>query len=119
MKMIMKRVISVLSLLVFIIILSSPVFAAGLTQVNTDGIEDADNNLANELANKINAAFSLIPSGQYAEAIDELQNDILSKIDGCATGGVPDNNDWLKACDEQDQVYPVIIEVINYLNSQL
>ncbi len=115
----MKKILSVLSFLVIIVTLSSPVYAAGLTQVNTDGIENADNNLANALTNKINAAFSMIDSGQYAEAIDELQNDVLRKTDGCATGGMPDNNDWLNACTEQDQVYPVIIEVINFLSSQL
>jgi hypothetical protein len=113
----MKKIFSVLFFLVFIVTLSSSVYAAGLTQVNTDGLEGADNNLANELMNKINAAFSLIPSGQYAEAIDELQNDILSKTDGCANGGVPDNNDWLNTCDEQEQVYQSVTDVINYLNS--
>jgi hypothetical protein len=116
---IMKKFISLLCFLVFVVILSSPVYAAGLTQVSTDGFEARDNNLANALTKEINDAFSMIDSGHYVEAINKLQSDILGKTDGCATRGVPDNNDWLKACNEQDQVYPVIIEVINYLNSQL
>ena len=119
MKKTMKKIFCVSFFLVFIVTLSSPVYATGLTQLNTDGLGDADNNLANALTKEINAAFSMIDSGQYAEAIDKLRNNILGKTDGCATGGVPDNNDWLNAWTEQDQVYPLMIEVINYLNSQL
>lgn len=119
MKKTMKKIFSVLSFLVIIVTMSSPVYAEGLTQVHTDGLGGADNNLANALTKEINAAFSMIDNGQYAEAIDRLQNDILGKTDGCATGGVPDNNDWLKTCNEQNQVYPVMIEVISFLNSQL
>lgn len=78
-----------------------------------------NNNLANALTNKINSALKMIDKGQYAEAIDKLKNDILGKTDGCATGGSPDRNDWITTCGEQDKIYPLIIEAIDYLNSLL
>jgi hypothetical protein len=75
--------------------------------------------LAGSLTNKINAALAMIDDGEYAAALDKLQNDILTKTDGCATGGSPDKNDWIKTCAEQTQIYDLIMEAISYLNSLL
>ncbi len=67
------------------------------------------------LTNKINAALELIEQGLYQEALDKLEHDILPKTDGCANIGVPDRNDWIKDCNAQNQVYPLIIEAIELL----
>lgn len=62
--------------------------------------------------NKLNAAIASIDAGLYADALDQLKNDILGKTDGCATTGAPDKNDWITTCPEQNQVYPLILETI-------
>jgi len=72
-------------------------------------------NMQNALTNKINAALKLVDQGQYEEALNKLQNDILSKTNGCADTGSPDKNDWIKDCDSQNQIYPLIVEAIEHL----
>jgi hypothetical protein len=34
---------------------------------------------------------------------------------GCATSGSPDKNDWIRDCESQDQIYPIVMEAIGYL----
>ena len=65
--------------------------------------------------NKLNAVIADIEAGNYANALDKLQHDILGKTDGCANTGAPDSNDWIKDCVSQDQVYSLILEVIEIL----
>jgi hypothetical protein len=65
--------------------------------------------------NKLNAVIADIEAGNYANALDKLQHDILGKTDGCANSGVPDNNDWIRDCASQEEVYPLILEVIEIL----
>ena len=36
-----------------------------------------------------------IAGGNYSSALDQLQNDILLKTDGCAKDGAPDKNGWI------------------------
>jgi K319-like protein len=67
--------------------------------------------------NKLNAVIADIEAGNYANALDKLQNDILGKTDGCANSGAPDSNDWIKDCVSQGEVYPLILEVIEMLRS--
>ncbi len=69
-------------------------------------------NMKNALLNKINALQKMIADGLYAEALDKLRNDILQKTDGCAKIGQPDRNDWIKTCEAQSRIYPLIIEAI-------
>jgi beta propeller repeat protein len=69
-------------------------------------------NMQNALINKLNAVIASIEAGSYADALDKLQNDLLKKTDGCATGGEPDKNDWIKNCEAQVEVYPFIIAAI-------
>jgi len=78
-----------------------------------------NNNMGNALTNKINAALELIDQGYYIDAIDKLLNDILQKTNGCAETGAPDRNDWIVTCSEQGQVYPLILEVIQYLEEAI
>ena len=72
-------------------------------------------NSQNALTNKINAALASLDNGNYADALTKLQSDILGKTDGCAVSGAPDKNDWITTCDAQNQIYPMIIEIIGYL----
>lgn len=72
-------------------------------------------NMAKTLTNKIGAVLTMIDQGNYAEALDKLQNDVLAKTDGCALIGAPDNNDWLLTCQAQSQVYPLIVQTIELL----
>jgi len=74
-------------------------------------------NMGNALTNKINAALEMIDQGYYLDAIDKLENDILQKTNGCADTGAPDKNDWIETCEEQNEVYPFIIEAIGLLEN--
>lgn len=65
---------------------------------------------------KISKAIELIDQGNYADALDKLQNDILGKTDGCAAIGAPDNNDWILDCTAQGQVYALIMKSIELLS---
>ena len=80
-------------------------------------IEDLDLKKAPE--NKIDAVLDKIESGEYQEAINKLENDILKKVDGCIENGAPDNNDWDMDCDEQKDIYLAIIDAINLLKNKL
>lgn len=72
-------------------------------------------NMSKPLTNKIAAVISLIEQGNYAEALDKLNRDILPKMDGCAKAGAPDKNDWITDCDAQEEVYPSLVEVVELL----
>jgi len=72
-------------------------------------------NMQKTFNNKLNAVIADIEAGNYANALDKLQHDILGKTDGCANSGSPDNNDWIKDCVSQGEVYPLILEVIDIL----
>jgi len=37
------------------------------------------------------------------------------KTDGCAETGQPDKNDWIITCEEQNEIYPLVIETIEYV----
>ncbi len=54
----------------------------------------------------------MIDEGLYNDALHKLENDILAKMNGCALLGEPDKNDWIKTCQAQSQIYPLIIETI-------
>jgi hypothetical protein len=72
-------------------------------------------NMKNALLNKIGAALAMIDEEQYQGAMSKLENDILQKTDGCAETGAPDKNDWITSCEEQTEVYPLIVETIEYV----
>ncbi len=73
--------------------------------------------MQNELTNKLNAALQMIDQGFYEQALDKLQNDILSNTNGCAETGAPDKNDWIEDCEAQGEVYPLIMEAIDLLTN--
>lgn len=75
----------------------------------------ANPGLKKTLANKINRVIANIDEGLFTEAKNELTNDILPKMDGCAQYGAPDGGDWIITCDAQNQLYPLILSAIEDL----
>jgi hypothetical protein len=61
-------------------------------------------NLKNALLNKLDQVIAAIDSGQYADAVKKLLNDIYKKMDGCFNSGVPDKNDWIIDCQVQSRL---------------
>jgi beta propeller repeat protein len=72
-------------------------------------------NMQNALINKLNAVIAAISTGDYTAAINQLQNDVLAKTDGCALSGAPDKIDWIRDCETQGILYPKILSIINEL----
>lgn len=70
-------------------------------------------NMQNTMINKFNAVIANIEAGNYADALGQLQNDILNKTDGCANSNNPDKNDWITTCPAQGSVYPSILVAID------
>jgi hypothetical protein len=69
------------------------------------------------LVNKLEEILVMIEGGRYQEAIDKLENDLLTKMDG-SLGGNP-NNDWIIDPDAQGQLSDIINALITYLRSLL
>jgi len=59
----------------------------------------------------------MIFEGLFAEALEVLENDILKRTNGCAEFGEPDENDWITTYEGQSEVYPLILEAIELLES--
>jgi hypothetical protein len=81
-------------------------------------------NMANALTNKIDQVLAMIDTGNYQAALKnyqaalkKLENDILAKTDGCANSGQPDKNDWIETCQQQAQIYPLVMETIEYVET--
>ena len=89
-----------------------------VSEINAINLDEFKNKkMQNTLTNKVNAALELADQGSYAEALDKLQHDILGKTDGCASSGSPDKNDWITDCPSQNQIYPLLMEAIGYLQN--
>jgi hypothetical protein len=67
------------------------------------------------LQNKLNAVIAAIEAGNYADALGQLEHDLLGKVDGVATIGKPDKNDWIIDGSAQPPVYNCIIAAIKEL----
>lgn len=78
-----------------------------------------NDNMRNALTNKINSVLDKIDQGLLQEALDQLENDILGKTNGCTETGSPDKNDWIRTCSEQEQVYPMIINTVDLLRESI
>lgn len=68
----------------------------------------SNTNFRNALSNKLQSVIQLIDDGDYQNAIDKLQSDILAKTDGCSASGAPDKNDKLIDCESQQRVDPAV-----------
>ena len=75
------------------------------------------NETRDSLINKINAVLGMIDQGNYATAVGKLQNDVIERTDGCTTVGSPDSDDWILTCEGQSQVYPLVIDAMEYLQN--
>lgn len=66
------------------------------------------------LEQKLSVIRKQVNKGCYAEALEKLQNDILSKMNGCidSKGKAPDKNDWVRSCDAQKQLYWAVNEIV-------
>ena len=69
-------------------------------------------NMQNALTNKLLAVVEQIDRGEYQEALDKLEHDLLPKTNGCAEIGSPDKNDWITDCTTQAEVHAIITEAI-------
>ncbi|MDY6853563.1 MAG: SBBP repeat-containing protein [Thermodesulfobacteriota bacterium] len=75
------------------------------------------------LLKRINSALSTYEKGFTNIALVQLKYDVIEKMDGCAKRGEPDTglilyeNDWLITCDAQNNLYPLIADVIDILDS--
>jgi hypothetical protein len=59
--------------------------------------------------------LALIGSGELEEAIDKLQNDLRSKMDGCPLE--VDQNDWIINCEHQKELQAMIDSIVELLKS--
>ncbi len=62
------------------------------------------------LTKLLNINMLLANRGRYKVAYMQLSYGIMRKLDGCERNGCPDRNDWIRNCDAQGQVYPILIE---------
>ena len=83
--------------------------------LDTDSLKNS--NMKNALMNKIEQVLEMIDAGLYEDALKKLENDILKKTDGCIKTGQADKNDWIKTCEAQQQIYPFVMDTIDYVNS--
>jgi hypothetical protein len=93
--------------------LQSNLFDAVETLLSPESLKNK--NMKNSLMNKIDDALEMIDKGLYKVALNKLENDILQKTNGCGRTGQPDKNDWIITCEQQSQVYPLIIETIEHV----
>ena len=84
-----------------------------------DGLDPSDfkKNKQKTLINKLQAVRKQVENGAFQGALNKLENDILPKIDGCASGGSPDSNDWINNCVAQNLVYPLVVDLIEALET--
>ena len=87
--------------------------AEAIADLEPENLNNLNSGMA--LINKIDATLVMIEEGFYAEALEKLQNDILQKTDGCATTGEPDSNDWILTCEDQEELYALIMQAIELL----
>ncbi|MCI5145215.1 MAG: hypothetical protein D3923_06705, partial [Candidatus Electrothrix sp. AR3] len=70
----------------------------------------------NKMSDKFEDAIEPSDNGNYSKTIEKLQ-DVLRNTDGCTVSGTPDKKDWIQNCESQEQIYPLIMETIEYLES--
>jgi hypothetical protein len=72
--------------------------------------------MQNTLQNNLNAVIASIDSGNYSNALGQLQS-VLGKTDGCANSGAPDKDDWIVNCPDQSKVYTPLLNIIAEVKS--
>jgi len=93
----------------FIIALKMAVFAIN----DLDDGDFKNPNMRNALTSKILVVIKNYLKDGYSDTmLDKLTGDISVKMDGCASGGAPDTDDWIINCEAQTNVYPNILVAI-------
>jgi hypothetical protein len=62
-------------------------------------------NTQRDLLKKLNEVIAKVQKQKYADALHQLQDEILKKVNGCATAGAPHKDDWIVDCADQSKVY--------------
>jgi hypothetical protein len=68
------------------------------------------------LLSKIDAEVKQVQGGLYLEARDKMAGDILAKMDGFATAGAADANDWIITADAQALLHPLATGALSLLD---
>lgn len=71
--------------------------------------------LKRALTGKLNVVIHSLEGRRYCIALMTLKYDILEKFDGCALKGHADRNDWITNCNAQAAVYPLVVDIIDFL----
>jgi hypothetical protein len=74
-------------------------------------------NTQRDLLKKLNEVIAKVQKQKYSDALHQLQNDILKKVNGCATAGTPQKDDWIVDCADQSQVYTPLLNVMAELKA--
>ncbi len=61
------------------------------------------------LRDRIEVVLQWVRRGEYQNALNALQENVLEKMDGCARSGAPDQDDWIVGCAYQAMVYPLLL----------
>jgi hypothetical protein len=84
-----------------------------IMQLPDNVFEPPADNRKNAFMEKLDEVGMLINEGQYSEAADKLENDILTKMDGFS-GGIP-ANDWIIEEEAQLEIYAKVQNLIAML----
>lgn len=63
------------------------------------------------LQQKIKTVQKIVSVGNYGEAYQKLQDDVMGKMNGCSKSTSPDKSDWLRDCDSQSKLYWSVHEI--------
>jgi hypothetical protein len=74
-------------------------------------------NQQRELLKKLNEVIVKVQKQKYSDALHQLQDDLLKKVNGCATTGAPQKDDWIVDCADQSQVYPLLLNLMAELKA--
>lgn len=86
-------------------------------ELPNDAFEPPAENRKNAFSKKLDAVLRMIDEGNIQGAINELEKDILAKMDGYF-GGNP-KNDWITDQAAQEKLYPMVLSLIETLNAML
>lgn len=81
-----------------------------ISGINSDVLKNK--NMQKTLNNKLNSVIQSVEAHDYADALSQLQGDILGKVDGCAANNAPDKNDWILDCNVQSVIYAQVQAII-------
>ncbi len=78
-----------------------------ISDLKPDAFKNA--NMQNALLNKLNAVIATIDAGNYVDALNQLQQDILGKVTG--------KNSWITNPAAQTQIYKILTPIIAELKA--